>query len=169
MDEVTDGGTVRCKPHKGGTLYTEQEFGDFTVSLEIKIPKAGNNGLAIRYPGQGDPAYAGMAELQVLDTPGYPGRLDPRQTHGSAYGMVPAATGYLRPAGQWNYQKVTVKGSKIKVELNGTIILNTDLAEVKEFMGGRAHAGKDLATGHFGFAGHSDPVEYRNIRIKTLE
>lgn len=167
--EVTDDGTIRCRPHKGGTLYTEQQFGDFIAKLEIKIPKAGNNGLAIRYPGKGNPAYAGMTELQVLDTPGYPGRLDPRQVHGAAYGMVPAATGYLRPAGQWNYQEVTVKGSKIKVELNGTIILNTDLAEVDEFMGGHAHPGKDLKKGHFGFAGHSDPVEYRNVLIKSLD
>ena len=95
--EVTSDGTIRCQPGKGGTLYTEQEFADFIVKLEFKLPKAGNNGLAIRFPGQGNPAYHGMTELQVLDTPGYPGRLDPRQVHGSVYGMVPAATGYLRP------------------------------------------------------------------------
>ena len=76
-----------------------------------------------------------MCELQVLDSPGYPGQLDPRQVHGSAYGMVAAHEGYLRPVGEWNYQEVTVQGSKIKVELNGTVILDTDLAEVKEFMG----------------------------------
>lgn len=166
--EVTDEGTIRCKPHKGGVLYTEEQFGDFIAKLEIKMPEGGNNGLAIRYPGQGNAAYQGMTELQVIDTPGYPGRLDPRQTHASAYGMVPAANGYLRPAGTWNYQEVTVKGSRIKVELNGTIILDTDLAEVKEFMGGRAHPGKDLKKGHFGFAGHSDPVEFRNVSIQPL-
>lgn len=167
--QVTDDGTIQCKPKKGGTLYTEEEFGDFIVTLEIRMPTGGNNGLAIRYPGQGRPAYAGMTELQVLDTPGYPGKLDPRQVHGSAYGMVAAATGYLRPAGQWNYQEVTVKGSTIKVELNGTIILDTDLAEVKEYMGGKPHPGKDLKQGHFGFAGHNDPVEFRHIRIKPLD
>ena len=132
--EVVDG-AIRCQPQKGGTLFTEEEYEDFIVRLEFKLPPAGNNGLAIRYPGTGDPAYSGMTELQVLDSPGYPGQLDPRQVHGSAYGMVPAREGYLRPVGQWNYQEVTVKGSKIKVELNGTVILDTDLSEVKEFMG----------------------------------
>ncbi len=166
--EVTADGAIRCKPHKGGTLYTKDEYGDFVVKLEIKLPKAGNNGLAIRYPAEGDPAYAGMTELQVLDTPGYPDQLDPRQVHGSAYGMVPAATGYLRPAGEWNYQEVTVQGSKITVELNGTVILDTDLSKVTEFMGGHPHPGKDLTKGYFGFAGHSDPVEFRNISIKPL-
>jgi hypothetical protein len=167
--DITAEGTLRCKPGKGGHLYTEDEYGDFIVKLEIKLPKAGNNGLAIRFPGHGNPAYQGMTELQVIDTPGYPGNLDPRQVHGSAYGMVPAATGYLRPTGQWNYQEVTVRGSTIKVELNGTIILHADLAEVSEFMGNSPHPGKDLKVGHFGFAGHNDPVEFRNIEIKTLD
>ena len=166
--EVTADGAIRCQPHKGGTLYTTEEFDDFVVKLEFKLPKAGNNGLAIRYPGEGDPAYAGMTELQVLDTPGYPGQLDPRQVHGSAYGMVPAATGYLRPVGQWNYQEVTVTGSSVKVELNGTVILDADLAQVTELMSGTPHPGKELKKGHFGFAGHSDPVEFRDICIKPL-
>ena len=59
-------------------------------------------------------------------------------------------------------------GSKIKVELNGTVILDTDLANVTEYMGGRPHPGKDRTSGHFGFAGHNDPVEFRNISIREL-
>ena len=43
--------------------------------------------------------------------------------------MVAAKRGYLRPVGQWNFEEVTVKGSKIKVELNGTVILDTDLSQ----------------------------------------
>jgi hypothetical protein len=82
--------------------------------------------------------------------------------------MAAAKRGYLRDAGQWNYQEVTVDGSSIKVELNGTVILDTDLKDVTDFMGGRPHPGKDRASGHFGFAGHSDPVEFRNISIREL-
>ena len=164
--EVVEG-AIRCKPHLGGTLYTTDKYTDFVARLEFRLPVAGNNGLAIRYPGEGNPAYAGMCELQVLDA-GYPGQLDPRQVHGSAYGMVPAHVGYLRPAGCWNYQEVTVKGSQITVELNGTIILQADLSEVKELMANSPHPGKDLTEGFFGFAGHSDPCEFRSICIKRL-
>ncbi len=42
--------------------------------------------------------------------------------------MVAAHRGYLRPAGEWNFQEVTVKGSTIDVELNGTRILDADVA-----------------------------------------
>ncbi len=165
--EVKDGSIV-CKPHKGGILYTKPEYSDFVARLEFKLPPGGNNGLAIRYPGgPGDTAYDGMCELQVLDD-SYKG-IDPRQAHGSAYGMVAAHRGYQRPVGEWNYQEVTVKGSTIKVELNGTLILDCDLSKVKEFMDNRPHPGKDRTSGHFGFAGHNDPVAFRNIQIKRLE
>jgi hypothetical protein len=167
--EVRDGAIV-CRPSMGGTLYTEEEYGDFVARLEFRLPPGGNNGLAIRYPGAGDPAYAGMCELQVLDSehPRY-ANLDPRQYHGSVYGIVAAHRGFLRPTGQWNFQEVTVQGSKIRVELNGNVILDADVGQVSEFMGNRPHAGKDLPQGHFGFAGHSDPVEFRQVRIRTLE
>jgi hypothetical protein len=166
--EVRDGAIV-CKPGKGGTIHTQEEYDDFVVRVEFKLPPGGNNGLAIRYPGSGDTAYVGMCELQVLDSehPKY-ANLDDRQFHGSAYGMAAARRGYLRPTGEWNFQEVMVEGSRIKVELNGNVILDADLAQVTEFMGNRPHSGKDRRRGHFGFAGHSDPVEFRNVRIKQL-
>jgi hypothetical protein len=166
--EVRDGAIV-CKPGKGGTLHTEEEYADFVSRLEFRLPAGGNNGLAIRYPGEGDPAYTAMCELQILDDthPRY-AKLDPRQYHGSAYGKVAAHTGFLRPVGEWNYQETTVKGSKIRVDLNGYTILDADLSEVTEVMGNREHAGKDRTTGTFGFAGHSDPVEFRNISMKRI-
>ena len=169
--EVKDGAIV-CKPNQGGTIYTEAEFTNFIVRLEFKLPPGGNNGLAIRYPGTGDTAYTGMCECQVLDDhyEQVTGKtLDPRQAHGSAYGMVAAARGFQRPTGEWNYEEVTVQGSTIKVELNGTVILDADLSRVTEFAGGHPHPGKDRVSGHFGFAGHNDPVMFRNIAIKPLK
>jgi hypothetical protein len=167
--EVKEGAIV-CKPKKGGTIFTKEEFDDFVARVEIQLPPAGNNGLAIRYPGQGDTAYVGMCEIQVLDdsSPRY-AKLDPRQFNGSAYGMTAAQRGYQRPVGEWNFEEVTIKGSTIKVELNGTIILDTDLSKVTDYMAKHAHPGKDRTTGHFGFAGHSDPVAFRNVQVKKLE
>jgi hypothetical protein len=166
--EVRDGAIV-CKAGAGGTLYTTKVYRNFVVRLEFLLPPAGNNGLAIRYPGSGDSAYAGMTELQVLDDthPNYKD-LDPRQAHGSAYGMVAATRGHLKPVGQWNEQEVTVRGSTITVVLNGATILDTDLATVTTFMADTPHPGKDRTEGHFGFAGHNDPVAFRNIRIREL-
>lgn len=166
--EVVDG-VIRCKAGKGGVLYAKDEYADFVARVEFKLPPGGNNGLAIRYPGEGDTAYVGMCELQILDTehPKYV-NLDPRQAHGSAYGMAAAHRGYHRPVGEWNFQEVTVKGPTIKVELNGNVILDTDLSKITEYMANSPHPGKERTSGFFGFAGHSDPVEFRNVRIKAL-
>ncbi len=164
-------GAIQCKPKKGGTIYTVNEYTNFQARLEIKLPPGGNNGLAIRYPGEGDTAYLGMCELQVLDDnyeQATGEKIDPRQAHGSAYGMVAAARGYQHPINTWNFEEVTINGSKIKVELNGTVILDCDLADVKEFMANHLHPGKDRTSGHFGFAGHNDPVSFRYIKIKPL-
>jgi len=166
--EVKDGAIV-CKPRKGGTIFTQEQYGDFMARLEFKLPPAGNNGLAIRYPGRGDTAYVGMCELQILDDSAADyAKLDPRQSCCSAYGMVAAHRGYLRPVGEWNFEEATVRGSKIKVELNGTVVLDCDLSKVTEYLANHEHPGKDRARGHFGFAGHNDPVAFRAIRLKPL-
>ena len=164
--QVVDG-AIQCKKGKGGLLLTDKEYANFVVRLQFKLPPHGNNGLAIRSSGKGDPAYAAMCELQVLDTPSYK-NIDDRQAHGSAYGMVAATKGFLRKPGEWNFQEVTVNGSTIKVELNGSVILDTDLSKVKNYMANKAHPGKDRTKGYFGFAGHNDPVEFRNVSIKEL-
>ncbi len=174
-----ENGAMVWQLKKGGTPYWNTELSDFAARVDFKMPPGGNNGLAIRYPGTGDTAYVGMCECQVLDDnyevnkakqEGSPQPIDPRQAHGSAYGMVAAARGYQHPIGDWNFEEVTVKGPTIKVELNGTIILDTDLSKVdlSTVMAHHPHPGKDRTSGFFGFAGHNDPVEFRNIFIKRL-
>lgn len=160
--------------NKGGVLYWNKELSDFQARVQFRLPKAGNNGLAIRYPGTGNAAYDGMTELQILDDNyevNKPAKIDPRQVHGSVYGMVAAARGYQYPIGEWNFQEVTVQGSRLRVELNGTPILDADVNEIDlaKVLDGKAHPGLKRTRGFFGFAGHNDPVSFRNIAIKPLE
>jgi hypothetical protein len=168
--EVVDG-AIQCKAGHGGNLMTKGQFQDFVVRLEFKLPPGGNNGLAIRAESpNADPAFSGGMELQVLDD-GHEKYADLQdyQAHGSLYGLAPALRGFLRPAGEWNYQVVTVDGDNVVVQLNGFEILNANIAEVREKpLDGREHAGAARTRGHFGFCGHNDAVAFRNIRIKTL-
>ena len=167
---VVTNGAIQCRKGKGGTIYFNEELADFSARFEFKLPPGGNNGLAIRYPGSGDTAYVGMCELQVLDdTAKKYAKLHPTQYHGSAYAMAPAARGFQRPVGEWNVQEVTVNGTTIRVELNGTLILNTDLAKVENPMYDLAKfKGRLRKSGFFGFAGHGDAVSFRNVSLKSL-
>ena len=168
---VVSNGTIQCKKGSGGTIYVNEDLADFSVRFEYKLPPGGNNGLAIRYPGSGDTAYVGMCELQVLDdTAKKYAKLHPAQYHGSAYGMAPAVRGYQRNIGDWNFQEVTVVGSTIKVEMNGTRILDADLSKVLKPMYDIAKfKGRLRKTGYFGFAGHGDAVSFRNVQIRSIK
>jgi HEAT repeat protein len=170
---IEDGNiAIRPKPGKGsgGNLFTKEEFSDFIYRFEFKLTPGANNGLGIRAPLTGDAAYEGM-ELQILDNeaPIYKD-LHVYQYHGSVYGTIPAKRGFLKPVGEWNYEEVIVKGPKIKVILNGTVILDGDITEARKngAADGKQHPGLLRESGHIGFLGHGSPVEFRNIRIKDL-
>lgn len=165
-------GMIVCATGGGGKLLTEKEFSDFVLRFEFRMPPEGsNNGLGIRAPLQGDAAYVGI-ELQILDEKaalaGKWGTLRETQYHGSVYDVIAAKKGAMKPAGTWNEQEVVAQGRRIKVTLNGTVILDADLDTVKDPAVLDKHPGLARTSGHIGFLGHGDYVEFRNIRIKPL-
>lgn len=150
---------------KGGQLLTKKEYADFIFRFEFKLPPKGNNGVGIRTPLGVDSAYHGM-ELQILNSD-FPGAADWQQ-HGSIYGVVPAKTGCLKPTGEWNTEEVIAIGPFIKVIVNGQLIVDADITNAKPIHNAE-HPGLKNKTGFIGFLGHGDPVEFRNVRILTLE
>ena len=169
---VVEDATIVVKPGEGsgGNLYTEREYSDFILRFEFQLTPGANNGLGIRTPLQGDAAYVGM-ELQILDdtAPVY-ANLQPYQYHGSVYGVIPAKKGFQKPVGEWNYQEVEVRGTKIKITLNGTVIVDGDIAGPRDAgtMDKREHPGLRNTKGHIGFLGHGSELWFRNIRIKDM-
>jgi len=165
-------GKMICDPTKAaGNVYTADEFSDFTVRFEFKLTPGANNGLGIRALLTGDAAYEGM-EIQILEDshPKY-ADLQPYQFHGSVYGIVPAKRDCLKPVGEWNDEEVTAKGRQVTVKVNGKTIVDADLdkASTPQTMDHRDHPGLKRDKGHIGFLGHGDYLEFRNIRVKTLD
>jgi hypothetical protein len=165
-------GIMICDPKKaGGNVYTADEYSDFTLRFDFKLTPGANNGLGIRAPLTGDAAYVGM-EIQILEdsAPQYK-NLQPYQFHGSIYGVVPAKRDCLKPVGEWNSEEVTAKGRQVTVKVNGKTIVDADIdkASTPQTMDHRAHPGLKRDKGHIGFLGHGDYLEFRNIRIKTLD
>ncbi|MCE7066447.1 DUF1080 domain-containing protein [Dyadobacter sp. CY326] len=171
-DYFIDNGALVVDPKKGGkgNLYTKDEFSDFDFRFEFQLTPGANNGLGIRTPMEGDAAYVGT-EIQILDNDADIYKdLHEYQYHGSAYGIIPAKRGFLKPMGEWNYEEVRVQGSKIKVTLNGTVILDGDLAEASKngTVDHKEHPGLKRTSGHLGFLGHGSELKFRNIRIADL-
>lgn len=169
---VSDEGTLAIYPNKGsgGNLYSKEEYGDFVYRFSFRLTPGANNGIGIRAPMDGDAAYTGM-EIQVLDNDADVYKdLKKYQYHGSVYGTIPAKRGYLKPLGEWNEEEIYVKGNKIKVTLNGTVILDGDLADASKngTLDGREHPGLKRKSGHLAFLGHGSEVHFKNIRVKRL-
>ncbi|MDQ2656579.1 MAG: DUF1080 domain-containing protein [Bacteroidota bacterium] len=171
-DYVVEDNAIAIYPTgKGhGNLYTEKEYSDFVFRFEFQLTPGANNGLGIHAPLSGDAAYGGK-EIQILDdtAPVY-ANLEPYQYHGSVYGIVPAKRGYLKPVGEWNQEEVYVKGNRIKVTLNGTVILDADLKQATKngTMDHKEHPGLLSNKGHIGFLGHGTIVKFRNIRAREV-
>ncbi|NUQ63410.1 MAG: DUF1080 domain-containing protein [Pirellulales bacterium] len=161
---VVENGLMVCKKQGGGMLFTKKEYGNFAFRFEFKLEPAANNGVGIRTPLGCNPAYCGM-EIQILDTE-YK-NIQPWQAHGSIYGVVPAKTGFLNPAGQWNSEEIRCSGRRVTVTLNGEVIVDADLDKVKP-VDGHDHPGLKQEKGYIGFLGHGSRIEFRNIRIKEL-
>lgn len=152
---------------QGGNLHTTRSFSDFALAFQFKLSPGANNGLGVRTPREGNPAYAGM-ELQILDddAPRFAG-LKPWQFHGSIYGVVPTVRGHLKPAGEWNTQYVICVGPHVLVILNGTTIVDADLREV-EPVDGQKHPGLARRDGHLAFCGHGARVEFKDLRVRDF-
>jgi hypothetical protein len=166
---VVEHGILVCPAEGGGNLFTEKEYSNFILRFEFRMEPGANNGVGIRAPLQGDAAYQGM-EIQILDDqhPKYKGWIKPEQHHGSIYDVIPARTGFLKPAGEWNEEEIMADGRHIRVTLNGVIILDVNLDIVREPAVLKRHPGLLRTSGHIGFLGHGTRVEFRNIRIKEL-
>lgn len=161
---VADGVLVAKPGHSW--LASEQQYGDFVLRLDWRVPENGNSGVFIRapkaQPGE-KPWEAGM-EIQVLDDrgPQYKGVLKPWQYSGSIYGVVSADQSAYRGAGEWNACEITCHGDQVKVVLNGKTVAEGDMSQLEPLR-------NRPRSGYIGLQNHGTAVEYRNVRLKQLK
>jgi hypothetical protein len=166
---VVQDGILGCPADGGGNLFTEKEYSDFVLRFQFKLDRAGNNGIGIRAPLQGDAAYVGM-EVQILDdsAPEY-AHLEPGQYHGSIYKVIAARRGALKPVGEWNREEIEAVGRRIKVTVNGVVTVDADLNTVTDPQILLAHPGMRRDRGHIGLLGHGPAaVQFRDISVQDL-
>jgi len=165
---VVKNGVLVCPADGGGNLFTEKEYRDFVFRFEFRLERNGNNGVGIRAPLEGNPAFDAM-EIQILDddAPQH-ANLQPAQYHGSVYGVIPAKRGALRRPGEWNREEIAAIGRRITVKLNGKVIVDADLNQVRDPRILAEHPGILREKGRIGFLGHGTTVEFRNLWIKDL-
>lgn len=140
-------------PEKSGSwLRTEKEYGDFVLEFDYAINEKGNAGVFIRSGLEKNPAFTGH-EMQILDDHG---REAKKYTTGALYDVVAASKNMSKPAGEWNKARITCKGKRIQINLNGE--------DVVDYQTDR------LTRGFIGLQNHDAHavIKFRNLRITEL-
>ena len=125
--EVVDG-MIHLQPskHKGGHIFTKQEFGDFRLSFEWKIAPGGNSGLKYRVRDYGGKTRG--CEYQIIDDTGYHKFAAPRNSSGALYDLVePNSQKRLLPLDKFNTSTIKVENNEVTHWLNGEKILSIQI------------------------------------------
>jgi hypothetical protein len=141
--------------------YSVKKYEDFILELDYKCAdEYTNSGVFVRVPDlltTDDYIYHSF-EIQIDD--------DEKGIHKTAAvydAEAPRADAFKEP-GEWNHIKITFKGKNIKIELNGTIVIDWDAeprGKVRDF----------ADKGYIGLQNHDSqsPVYFRNIFVKELK
>ena len=138
-------------------LFTEEEFRDFELSVEWKLPREGDSGILLR----------GYPQVQIWDPSS---RRKPMAAVGSGglynnkQNPSTPSTKADRAAGQWNHFFIRMVGNRVTVFLNNQRVVNS--VEMENF---RNRDRPIPAKGPIGLQGHSQSVTFRNIRIRKLD
>ena len=159
---------------KGGNIVSAAEYSSFELEWEWKIKAKGNNGVKYWVTQVGGKEWLGI-EYQMIDDGGHPdGKPGSNHATASIYDIKAAgANKPMRPIGEWNQSRVIIKDGKIQHFLNGSLVVEADTTteEWKQLLAAskfRNKTGFAPGKGKIMLTDHSDPVWYRNIRIRSL-
>ncbi len=167
--QVEDG-VLAPSDKPGGYIWSKESYGDFEITIEYKTSKDCNSGLFFRTDPKN--AVQGGFEIQVASNNMY----DKRNVVGSIYDALAPTEIAGKKDGEWNTMKLTCKGEKITVVLNGKKVIDADIDQwttANKNPDGTKNKFKtplkDLPrTGQIGFQYHGHPVWFRNVKLKSL-
>lgn len=173
-------GEIRLTADKKFFLITEKSYGDFVFEAEILLPDGqANSGFMFRARVEKNKVYGYQAEVDGDEKRGWSGGLydegrrmwfiSPRNNAGKnpkpedKAACEASIAEFRKRAGDtfkrsgWNHYRITCKGKKIKIEVNG--VVTTDIEDTVDASG-------PIGIQHHGEKGQT--YRFRNLRIKEL-
>ncbi|MBO9591330.1 MAG: DUF1080 domain-containing protein [Niabella sp.] len=122
--QVTDGLLSTKSGDRAGDIVTENEYGNFILSLDFNIEKTCNSGVKYFYAKYATGGNLGF-EYQILDDAEAEDNKKDNHLCGSFYDVMAPdkAAKRVNPPGQWNTIKIVCKGKSVEHWLNGKRIL----------------------------------------------
>jgi hypothetical protein len=170
--QVVDGALTRVG--QAGDIVTKDQYADFELALEWKISEGGNSGIMYRVSEDHDYPWETGPEMQVLDDARHSDGKSELTSAGSCFGVYPAPRGAVKPAGEWNWVRIVVRGQHVEHWLNGTRVVSYELgspdwaARVKASKFGAMPGYGRNAKGYIALQDHGDRVAFRDIKIRLL-
>lgn len=143
-----------------GLLWFGKAYKDFILECDFKCSTpTTNSGIFLRIPEVpvSDEYIYHAIEIQIDDT-----STGIHHT-GAAYDIEAPKMNASLPTGEWNHYKIEFRGGRLKIELNGKLVMDWQAKP-----GGKV---KDLApAGYIGLQNHDSqsPPYFRNVWIKEL-
>jgi hypothetical protein len=166
------------QPYKSGgyIVIHKEQFGDFILKCEVKMPEKCNSGIFFRVEDPKNPVHTGF-EIQVST-----GKGTSCHDFGAIYDLVPLKENASKGPGVWNSVEIKCQGPNVSVKLNGAVVCEMNADEFDEpgeraingdhkyKLDGKKRAVKDFARkGFLGFQDHGHPVWYKNVKLLPLK
>lgn len=129
-------------------LVSKQAYEDLQLSLEFWTDAGANSGVFLRASQPEAIADSNAYEVNIFDT-------RPDQTYrtgGVVHFAAPAEV--IDTAGQWNSYEITLQGQRLRVLLNGVVVVDME--------------DDTYASGPVALQYGSGEVRFRNVRIRAL-
>lgn len=169
---VEDGAIVSLQT-PGPDLLTDDEFGDFELTLDYKVGPGSNSGVFTRVSEIADVAHKEGPEYQIVDSAR---ALKPILGDASIYQMYAPQKKAAKPNGEWNTLRILARRNRIMYFLNGTKIHDFEIGSTdwRRRFGQRPPQTQfpsfaRAASGHIGLQCHTGSISFRNIKVRPLK
>jgi hypothetical protein len=168
---TVDNGWLKCLAKgRGGDIVTVDEFTDFELCWEWRLPPKANNGLKYFITEQRGAAI-GHEYQMIDDTTIKPGK----GSTASFYDVLaPKLDKPLKPPGETNQSRIVVQGNHVEHWLNGAKVLQYELGSPEVLAAVARSKFKDVAgfgtkiKGRILLTDHGDEACFRNVKIRAL-
>jgi hypothetical protein len=167
-------GEMRLTEKGAGDILTKKAYKNFDLKLDWKISIAGNSGIFIMADEVGSQIYSHAVEVQILDNERHSDNKLASHLSGSIYDIIASPVESHKDAGEWNSVRILMLNQSLKVWQNNIktadVVVGSamwqQLVEKSKFKSWQGFALTEI--GHIGLQDHSDPVSFKNIKIKAL-
>ena len=156
-------------------LITKDQYGDFELEWEWKLPPGGNAGIFYRGDESAEKIYWTAPEYQLLDDAGHEDGKSRLTSAGSDYALYPSPAGNVKRAGEWNSSRIVARGPHVEHWLNGVKVVEYEQGSPDWAAKKKASKFNDypkygtLSRGVIGIQGdHEGELSIRRMRIRTL-